>query len=151
MEDRIDNLAANDSQAPDRIYDAELALANDGTFLSLRLHTVDDYGAYFLFAITGNTNMMAQISGPYTINSVETGIKAVLTNKNQQTVLRGAGSDVGNWVLERLVDAAADEMRCAGRPRRSARRCSRSPGICSKPIPTIWSCATDGSGSKGAR
>jgi CO/xanthine dehydrogenase Mo-binding subunit len=110
MEDRIDNLTANDSQAPDRIYDAELALSSAGDMLSLRLHTIDDYGAYFLFAITGNTNMMAQITGPYRIGSVETGIKAVLTNKNQQTVLRGAGSDVGNWVLERLVDAAATEL-----------------------------------------
>jgi CO/xanthine dehydrogenase Mo-binding subunit len=110
MEDRIDNLEANDSQGPDRIYDAQLALTKEGKFLSLRLHTIDDYGAYFIFAITGNTNMMSQISGPYTIKSVETGIKAVLTNKNQQTVIRGAGSDVGNWVLERLVDAASDEL-----------------------------------------
>jgi len=110
MEDRIDNLTANDSQGPDRIYDAQLAIKNDGTLLSLRLHTIDDYGAYFIFAITGNTNMMSQITGPYTIRSVETGIKAVLTNKNQQTVFRGAGSDVGNWVLERLVDAAAAEL-----------------------------------------
>jgi CO/xanthine dehydrogenase Mo-binding subunit len=110
MEDRIDNLAANDSQAPDRIYDAELGVTNDGKFLSLRLQTIDDYGAYFVFAITGNTNMMSQISGPYTISSVETGIKAVLTNKNQQGVFRGAGSDVGNWVLERLVDATSDEL-----------------------------------------
>ncbi len=110
MEDRIDNLAANDSQGPDRLYDAELALSKEGKFLSLRLHTIDDYGAYFIFAITGNTNMLAQIIGPYTINSVESGIKAVLTNKNQQTVFRGAGSDVGNWVLERLVDAACDEL-----------------------------------------
>ena len=110
MEDRSDNLMANDSQGPDRVYDAQLALTKEGKFLSLRLHTIDDYGAYFIFAITGNTNMMAQITGPYTIRSVETGIKAVLTNKNQQTVFRGAGSDVGNWVLERLVDAAADEL-----------------------------------------
>jgi CO/xanthine dehydrogenase Mo-binding subunit len=110
MEDRIDNLTANDSQAPDRIYDAQLAVTNDGKFLSLRVHTIDDYGAYFMFAITGNTNMMSQLTGPYTIKSAETGIKAVLTNKNQQTVFRGAGSDVGNWVLERLVDAAADEL-----------------------------------------
>jgi carbon-monoxide dehydrogenase large subunit len=110
MEDRMDNLMANDSQGPDRIYDAELAVTNDGKFLSLRLHTIDDYGAYFMFAITGNTNMMSQITGPYTIKSVETGIKAVLTNKDQQGVFRGAGSDVGNWVLERLVDAAADEL-----------------------------------------
>jgi len=110
MEDRIDNLAANDSQGPDRIYDAELAVTNDGKFLSMRLYTIDDYGAYFVFAITGNTNMMSQISGPYTIGSVETSIKAVLTNKNQQGVFRGAGSDVGNWVLERLVDAVSDEL-----------------------------------------
>ncbi|MBX5457041.1 MAG: xanthine dehydrogenase family protein [Thermogemmatispora sp.] len=110
MEDRLDNLMANDSQGPERIYDAELAVTNDGKFLSLRLQTIDDYGAYFIFAITGNTNMMAQITGPYTIRSVATGIKAVLTNKNQQTVFRGAGSDVGNWVLERLVDAAAEQL-----------------------------------------
>src|SRR5207249_7852026 len=64
-------------------------------FLSLRLHTIDDFGAYFVFAITGNTNMMSQISGPYTIGSLETGIKAVLTNKNQQGVFRGAGSEIG--------------------------------------------------------
>ena len=114
MEDRVDNLTANDSVGPERVYDAELALTDDGTFTSLRLHTVDDYGAYFMFAITGNTNMMAQITGPYRIGSVETGIKAVLTNKNQQTVFRGAGSDVGNWVLERLVDAAADELEMDG-------------------------------------
>ncbi len=110
MEDRIDNLVANDAQAADRIYDAELAVTKEGKFLSLRLHAIDDYGAYFVFAITGNTNMMSQISGPYTIGSLETGIKAVLTNKNQQGVFRGAGSDVGNWVLERLVDAASEEL-----------------------------------------
>jgi CO/xanthine dehydrogenase Mo-binding subunit len=110
MEDRSDNLTANDSHAPDRLYDAQLAVTNDGKFLSLRLHAIDDYGAYFMFAIAGHTNMMSQITGPYTIRSVETGIKAILTNKNQQTILRGAGSDVGNWVLERLVDAAADEL-----------------------------------------
>jgi len=110
MEDRADNLMANDSQGPERVYDAELALTDEGEFLSVRLNVVDDYGAYFMFAITGNTNMMAQITGPYIIGSCETGIKAVLTNKNQQTVMRGAGSDVGNWVLERLVDAAADEL-----------------------------------------
>ena len=110
MEDRADNLMANDSQGPERIYDAELAVTDDGEFLSVRTNTIDDYGAYFMFAITGNTNAMAQVTGPYTIGSAEMDIKAVLTNKNQQTVFRGAGSDVSNWVLERLVDAAADEL-----------------------------------------
>jgi len=34
----------------------------------------------------------------------------VLTNKCQQGVFRGAGSDGGNFNLERLVDAAAQEL-----------------------------------------
>ena len=114
IEDRIDNLTANDSQGPERLYDAQLAVTSEGKFLSLRLHSIDDYGAYFIFAVVGNTNMLSQIIGPYTIGSVESGIKAVLTNKNQQGVFRGAGSDVGNWVLERLVDAAADELHIDG-------------------------------------
>ncbi len=110
MEDRADNLLANDSQAPDRRYEVALALDADGHFLSLRTDVVDDYGAYFLFAIAGNTNAMAQTTGPYTIGSCENVVKAVLTNKNQQGVFRGAGSEVSNWVLERLVDAAAAEL-----------------------------------------
>ena len=55
MEDRADNLLANDSQAPDRRYEAALAIDADGQFLSLRTDVVDDYGAYFLFAVAGNT------------------------------------------------------------------------------------------------
>jgi CO/xanthine dehydrogenase Mo-binding subunit len=110
MEDRADNLLANDSQAPDRRYEAALALDAGGRFLSLRTDVVDDYGAYFLFAIAGNTNAMAQTTGPYTIGTCENHVKAVLTNKNQQGVFRGAGSEVHNWVLERLVDGAAQEL-----------------------------------------
>ena len=110
MEDRADNLLASDAQAPERVQTGELALAADGTFRSLRIRVVDDYGAYFMLAIAGNTNPLAQIVGPYRIGTVEYDVTAVLTNKNQQGVFRGAGSDVINWVLERLVDAAADEL-----------------------------------------
>src|SRR5438105_13721268 len=134
MEDRIDILAANESQAADRIYDAALAATKEGKFLSLRLHAIDDYGDYFVFAITGNTNMMSQISGPYTIGSLENGIKAVLTNKNQQGVFRGAGSDVGNWVLERLVDATSDELGIDGIDVR--RRTLRQPNQFPYKMPT---------------
>ena len=34
----------------------------------------------------------------------------MLTNKVQQGFFRGAGADPGNFALERLVDAAADEL-----------------------------------------
>jgi len=110
MEDRADNLLANDAQGPDRLYQSALALDADGRFLSVRHDVMDDYGAYFIFAVAGNTNAMAQTTGPYAIGSCETAVRAVLTNKNQQGVYRGAGSDVGNWALERLVDAAAEDL-----------------------------------------
>ncbi|TME99159.1 MAG: xanthine dehydrogenase family protein [Chloroflexi bacterium] len=110
IEDRVDNLAANDNVGPDRFYDAELAVAEDGTFLGLRLEIVDDYGAYFQFAQGQHGNALSQPTGPYRISSLEYGVKCVLTNKVQQGFFRGAGADPGNFALERLVDAAADEM-----------------------------------------
>ena len=36
---------------------------------------------------------------------------AVLTNKCQQGAYRGFGSEVTNWMLERMADAAADELK----------------------------------------
>lgn len=110
MEDRVDNLAANDNVGPDRYYDAELAVTGDGEFLGLRLKIVDDYGAYFQFSVGQHGNAVSQPTGPYRIKSLEYDLTAVLTNKVQQGFFRGAGADVGNFALERLVDAAADEL-----------------------------------------
>jgi CO/xanthine dehydrogenase Mo-binding subunit len=110
MEDRADNLAANDNVGPDRIYDAGLAVTGDGEFIGLRLDIVDDYGAYFQFAHGQHGNALSQPTGPYRIGSLSYEISCVLTNKVQQGFFRGAGADPGNFILERLVDAAADEM-----------------------------------------
>ena len=71
---------------------------------------VDDYGAYFQFGHGTHGNALAQVTGPYRMASVEYGVRCVLTTKCQQGVFRGAGSDAGNFCLERLVDAAAQEL-----------------------------------------
>jgi CO/xanthine dehydrogenase Mo-binding subunit len=110
MEDRVDNLAANDNVGPDRLYDAALAVSGDGEFLSLKLDIVDDYGAYFQFAHGQHGNALSQPTGPYRIGSLRYGIQCVLTNKVQQGFFRGAGADPGNLILERLVDATAEEL-----------------------------------------
>lgn len=110
LEDRADNIAANDNVGCDRIYDATLAVAQDGEMLALTLRIVDDYGAYFQFAHGQHGNAMAQPTGPYRIGSLRYDVSCVLTNKVQQGFFRGAGADPGNFVLERLVDAAAAEL-----------------------------------------
>ena len=110
IEDRLENFLNSDAHGPNRRYDAELALAKDGTMLSLRFDEIDDYGAYLQFGVGTNGNPMAQVTGPYRINSVGMHLRAVLTNKCQQGPYRCFGAECANWVIERLVDAAAQEM-----------------------------------------
>jgi CO/xanthine dehydrogenase Mo-binding subunit len=110
LEDRIDDTTACDAHGSDRIYDAELALKKDGTMTSLRFRVVDDYGAYFQYGAGHHGNAMAQVTGPYRINSFGIDLIAVLTNKCQIGAYRGFGSEVTNWVMERMVDAAVDEL-----------------------------------------
>ena len=110
IEDRIDNIMACDNHGSDRIYDAELALDGDNQMIGLRCNVIDDYGAYFQFGIGHHGNALSQIVGPYKIRSVDLNITAVFTNKCQQGAYRGFGSEVSNFVIERLVDAAVDEL-----------------------------------------
>ncbi len=110
IEDRIDNMTNADGHGPDRIYDAEMALRRDGKILSLRYTVIDDYGAYLQYGYGTHGNSFSQAIGPYAINSVEGRLIAVLTNKCQQGAYRGFGSEVTNFVIERMVDAAATEL-----------------------------------------
>ena len=110
LEDRIDNITSCDNHGSDRVYDMEVAVMNDGTITSLRMKVIDDYGAYLQFGVGHHGNAAAQLTGPYRIGSGEIDLTAVLTNKCQQGAYRGFGSEVTNFVLERMVDAAADEL-----------------------------------------
>lgn len=110
MQDRMDNIANGDHHGSDRRYEVDLAVMNDGTLKSIKIKTVDDYGAYIQFGVGHHGNALAQVNGPYKISSVFYDVTAVLTNKCQQGAYRGFGSEVGNWVLERMVDLAADEL-----------------------------------------
>lgn len=110
LEDRLENLSSCDHHGSDRYYECELALDKDHNMTALRCDVIDDYGAYFQFGIGHHGNALSQITGPYRIRSVEANITAVLTNKCQQGAYRGFGSEVSNFVLERMVDAACDEL-----------------------------------------
>jgi len=109
IEDRIDNITACDAHGCDRIYDVELAV-KEGLMTGLKCRVIDDYGAYFQFGVGHHGNSLSQITGPYRLRSVRLDLTAVLTNKCQQGAYRGFGSDVSNFVLERMVDTAIAEL-----------------------------------------
>lgn len=110
VEDRLEHMANGNQHASDRIYDAALAVAADGTFTALSLKVIDDYGAYFMMNTGAHGNSLAQATGPYRIPALHYDVTAVLSNKTQQAPYRGFGGEVGNFVIERLVDAAATEL-----------------------------------------
>jgi carbon-monoxide dehydrogenase large subunit len=110
LEDRVDNLANCDHHGSDRVYDVELALTREGVMTSLKIDSIDDYGAYIQFGVGHHGNALAQVVGPYRIKSVQYTVTAVMTNKCQQGAYRGFGSEVNNWMLERMVDLAAKEL-----------------------------------------
>ena len=64
LEDRVDNISNCDHHGSDRVYDVELALMRDGTMRSLKIDTVDDYGAYIQFGVGHHGNALAQVTGP---------------------------------------------------------------------------------------
>ena len=110
VEDRLDNMNNGDAHGSDRLYEAELALMRDGTMVSMRYKVIDDYGAYMQYGLGTHGNAFSQVVGPYRINSVRAHIVAVLSNKCQQGAYRGFGSEVSNFVIERMADAAAKEL-----------------------------------------
>lgn len=109
IEDRLDNLMNCDNHASDRVYYGKMAI-KDGMMTGLSFRVVDDYGAYLQFGYGTHGNALSQASGPYKLSSLEMELVAVFTNKCQQGAYRGFGSEVMNFLVERLVDAAVEEL-----------------------------------------
>lgn len=110
VEDRVEHLTGGNNHGEDRTYDAELALDAEGRISGLRFRVVEDYGAAFVLGAVGTSEPLAQVTGPYGIEAVEVDFTAVLTNKTAQAAYRGFGGTALNFMLERLVDAAAGEL-----------------------------------------
>lgn len=110
VEDRLDHLMNSDHHASDRYYDAKMGFTSEGIITGLDIDVVDDYGAYLQFGVGTHGNAFSQAVGPYTFRDLKYRLRAALTNKCQQGAYRGFGSEVHNWVLERLIDKAAQEL-----------------------------------------
>jgi aerobic carbon-monoxide dehydrogenase large subunit len=102
----------SDSQGRDQLIHAELALDAEGKFLAVRLSGYGNLGAY----ITGvapsplSLNTGKNLASVYRTPVLSVDIKTVLTNMTLMGAYRGAGRPEANYFMERLIDAAADEM-----------------------------------------
>ncbi|MBI2756871.1 MAG: xanthine dehydrogenase family protein molybdopterin-binding subunit [Chloroflexi bacterium] len=110
-EDRIEHLAGNSSHAWDRHHNAAMAVRQDGTITAVRIRAMDDFGAFGEWLGVGQiVKPITIFPGCYRIPAYEYDCAAVLTNKVPQGPYRGFGLPSHYWVLEQLVDLAAEKL-----------------------------------------
>ena len=102
-----------DAHGRDHVTHAELALDADGKFLALRVKTIANMGAYLsTFASCMPTILYATLlAGQYKTPAIYCEVKAVFTNTAPVDAYRGAGRPEATYVVERIVEQAAREMK----------------------------------------
>ena len=98
-----------DAHGRDHVTDAEMALDAGGRITGLRVNTVANLGAYVsLFAPAVPTYLYGTLlSGCYQIPAIHVDVAGVLTNTTPVDAYRGAGRPEACYLLERMVDLAA--------------------------------------------
>ncbi|HUG25111.1 xanthine dehydrogenase family protein molybdopterin-binding subunit [Piscinibacter sp.] len=102
-----------DAHGRDHATTAELALDDKGNFLAMRVHTIANMGAYLsTFASSVPTILYATLlAGQYKTPAIYCEVKAVFTNTSPVDAYRGAGRPEATYVVERLVEQAARDMK----------------------------------------
>ena len=101
----------SDAQARDNVTEAELALDKDGIFLGLRVKTIAAIGAYLQNNMPAFLLNAGTLAGTYRTPAIFVDITAVFTNTNPVRPYRGNGRPEAGYVIERMVDIAADELK----------------------------------------
>jgi len=101
-----------DTHGRDGALEGELALDKDGNFLALRVRTAVGIGAYAstYAAVIATNNTKNCLSSVYRIPAIHINAKMVLTNAAPLGPYRGAGRPEAIYLIERLIDMAANEM-----------------------------------------
>src|ERR1700677_4851207 len=99
-----------DAQARDNVTDAELALDKDGNFLGFRAKIIAAIGAYLQVGMPAFTGNLGSLAGVYRTPASYVDVSAVFTNTQPVRPYRGNGRPEAGYVIERMVDLAADQL-----------------------------------------
>ena len=105
----------SDAHGRDHATVAELGLDANGKFLAMRVITTANLGAYLsTFASSVPTILYATLlAGQYTTPKIYAEVTGVFTNTAPVDAYRGAGRPEATYVVERLVETAAHELKIA--------------------------------------
>lgn len=102
-----------DTHGRDHVTKAELAVNANGIVTGLRVHTIAAMGAYLSsFGPLIPTILYAPLlSGQYNIPAIFAEVDGVYTNTGPTDAYRGAGRPEATYVVERLMETAARELK----------------------------------------
>ena len=102
-----------DAHGRDHVTRAEMAMDAQGGFLAMRVSTTANMGAYLsTFASSVPTILYATLlAGQYRTPAIFAEVKSVFTNTAPVDAYRGAGRPEATYVVERLVEQCAREMK----------------------------------------
>ena len=102
-----------DTHGRDHVTQAELAMDANGVIQGLRVHTTAAMGAYLstLGSVIPTYLYAILLSGQYNIPNIYAVVDAVYTNTAPVDAYRGAGRPEAAYVIERIVETAARELK----------------------------------------
>jgi aerobic carbon-monoxide dehydrogenase large subunit len=101
----------SDAQARDNVTDAELALDKDGTFLAFRVNSYVNAGAYLQSGFQAYTGNLGTLAGVYRTPAMYVESTAVFSHTQPMRPYRGNGRPEAAYVIERMVDVAAAQLK----------------------------------------
>ncbi|HMH53670.1 MAG TPA: xanthine dehydrogenase family protein molybdopterin-binding subunit [Candidatus Acidoferrum sp.] len=109
LETRHEHLLAA-TQERDQRHEVELGLTRDGRIVALRDSFVHDCGAFVSWGIIVPLITSVSVPGPYRVPNYEVTLTALYTNRVPVTPVRGAGRPQAVFVMERMLDLAAERL-----------------------------------------
>jgi carbon-monoxide dehydrogenase large subunit len=105
--------ALTDSQGRDHVTQCKLGLKKDGTFTAIHVQTWANNGAYIstFAALIPTALYLTLLSGLYKVKGIYGEMWGTLTNTVPVDAYRGAGRPEAAYLLERLVDIAAKDLK----------------------------------------
>src|SRR5258707_689496 len=102
-----------DAHGRDHVSKAEMAFDKDNKILGLRVKTHANFGAYMsLFSSAVPTYLyVTLLSGQYVIPAIYAEVMGVYTNTTPVDAYRGAGRPEASYLLERMMETAARQLK----------------------------------------
>jgi carbon-monoxide dehydrogenase large subunit len=109
-EDRREHFTAVNHERA-QVHEVEVGFDGDGRLLAVTDEFLHDAGAYTPYGIILPIITAGQLPGPYRVPNYRSDFRAVYTNTTPTSPYRGAGRPHACFVIERVMDSIAAELR----------------------------------------